>query len=60
MMKKSEYDFAQILIDDINAEIGPSKDARDRGYNAGLRKAVRIIRKYRENYEANYRVSKED
>lgn len=58
-MKKSEYDFAQILIDDINAEIEPSTDEWDRGYNAGLRKVVRIIKKYRENYEANHRVIKE-
>ena len=55
----AQYDFAQVIIDDIREEIEPSMDEWDRGYNAGLRKAVRIIKKYRENYEANHRVLKE-
>lgn len=57
---KSQYDFAEAIIDDIRKKIEPSEDERDRGYNAGLNTAIRVIKKYRENYEANYRVFKED
>lgn len=56
---KSQYDFAQVIIDDIREEKEPSMDEWDRGYNSGLTAAIRIIKKYRENYEANYRVIKE-
>lgn len=55
----SQYNFAQVIIDDIRAEIEPSMDEWDRGYNAGLHEAIRIIKKYRENYEASHRVLKE-
>lgn len=57
---KAQYDFAQVIIDDIRKEIEPSIDEWDRGYNSGLTVAIRIVRGYRENYEANHRVIKED
>lgn len=56
---KAQYDFAQVIIDDIREEIEPSMDEWDRGYNSGLTAAIRVIKKYRKNYEANHRVLKE-
>ena len=55
----AQYNFAQVIIDDIRKEIEPSMDKWDRAYNSGLTVAIRIIRGYRENYEANHRVLKE-
>ena len=57
---QTQYDFAQVLIDNISEEKEPSMDEWDRGYNAGLSAAIRVIKGYRKNYEANHRVIKED
>ena len=57
---KEQYDFAQVIIEDIREKIEPSKDDWDRVYNSGLNAAIRVIKEYRKNYEANHRVIKDD
>ena len=57
---KAQYDFAQVIINDIIEKKEPSMDEWDRGYNSGLTAAIRVIKGYRKNYEANHRVIKED
>ena len=57
---KAQYDFTQVIINDIREKIKPSTDEWERGYNSGLTAAIRVIKGYRKEYEANHRVIKED
>lgn len=56
---QAQYDFAQVIINDISEKKEPSMGEWDRGYNSGLTAAIRVIKGYRKNYEANHRVIKE-
>ena len=51
---KEQYDFAQVIIDDIRKKKEQSIDEWDRGYNTGLTAAIGVVREYQKNYEANY------
>ncbi len=51
---KAQYDFAQVIIDEIRKKKESSIDEWDRGYNFGLTAAIEVVRGYQKNYEANY------
>lgn len=55
-MNKSQYVFAQEIVDKLSNDIEQSADEWERGYNAGVRHTIRMVKKYIRDYEQAHNI----
>lgn len=53
----TQYVLAKEIANKLHRDIEPSNDEWDRGYNAGLRHAIRTVKEYVDCYEKKHNVS---